>query len=172
MHGEEAIYSSPWVRLSMVDVEKPDGTRIPHHVVRSTADAAGVVVERDGLVLLIHRHRFTTGTWGWEVPAGRVDPGEAPAEAGRREVEEETGWRPGPVTAMFSSAPMNGTCDQRFHLFHATGAEHVGDPTDPNEADRIEWFDRDGVRALLRDGEVLDGMSVSGLAWWLAGLHA
>ena len=130
VHGERSLYESEWVRLSLVDVELPSGRRFEHHVVRMPAPAAGVVVtdpDHDG-VLLLWRHRFTTDTWGWEIPAGRVDPGESPIEAGHRETLEETGWRPGPLRSLVSYFPYNGISDGTFHLFAADRAEHVGDP--------------------------------------------
>ncbi len=45
-------------------------------------------------VLLLWRHRFITDTWGWEIPAGGIDPGETPPDAAARETLEETGWEP------------------------------------------------------------------------------
>ncbi len=170
VHGEEFIYRSDWVNLSLVDVERPDGSRVPHHVIRAAGPAAGTVVDRGDAVLLIHRHRFTTDTWGWEVPAGRVDAGETPMQAAARETLEETGWRPGPLTPLYRYHPTNGISDQTFHLFRATDATHVGEPTEQNEADRIEWVPWDEVRRLLSAGEILDGMAVTGLALVLAGL--
>lgn len=83
VHGERTLYDSSWIRLALVDVEIPDGERFEHHVVRMPAPAAGVVVHDERGVLLLWRHRFVTDTWGWEVPAGRVDPGES-VEEGRR----------------------------------------------------------------------------------------
>ena len=47
--------------------------------------------------LLLWRHRFITGSQGWEIPIGKIEPGEDPATAAARETEEETGWRPGPL---------------------------------------------------------------------------
>ena len=85
VHGERSLYSSEWVGLSLVDVELPSGRRFEHHVVRMPAAASGVVVQdpaHDG-VLLLWRHRFTTDSWGWEIPAGRIDAGETPEAAGR-----------------------------------------------------------------------------------------
>ena len=71
VHGERALYSSPWVGLRMVDVEIPGGERFEHHVVRVPRQAAGCVVhDPDRGVLLLWRHRFITDTWGWEIPAG------------------------------------------------------------------------------------------------------
>lgn len=167
VHGERALYESDWVRLTLVDVELPDGQRFEHHVVRSTADAASLVVRHpDRGILLLWRHRFVTDTWGWEVPAGRVDDGETPAEAARREALEETGWRPGDVRPVGVFHPTNGLSDQRFHVFTADEAEHVGDP-DPNEAARVAWVSLDEVRAAIARGEVTDGFSLTSLLWAL-----
>jgi ADP-ribose pyrophosphatase YjhB (NUDIX family) len=93
VHGERTIYDSPWVRLALTDVEIPGGARFDHHVVRMPAAASGTVVHDPARgVLLLWRHRFTTDTWGWEVPAGRIDDGETPEQAAARETLEETGW--------------------------------------------------------------------------------
>ena len=169
VHGERSLYESEWVRLRLVDVEIPGGERFEHHVVR-TAPAAGVVVvsEDRSSVLLLWRHRFITDTWGWEIPAGRVDEGESVVDAAAREVLEETGWQPGPLTSLGAYFPNNGVADTAFHLFVASGAEHVGDPTDWSESERVEWVELDTVRAAIEAGEVGDGLSLTALCWVLA----
>lgn len=55
-----------------------------------------------------------------------------------------------------------------FHIFTAAGASHVGDPTDPGESDRIEWVAVDDVRRMIADGEIYDGLSLTGLLGALA----
>lgn len=171
VHGERWLYESDWVGLSLVDVELPSGARFEHHVVRMPAHASGVVVsDPERGVLLLWRHRFTTDTWGWEIPAGRVDDGETPEDAGRRETLEETGWEPGPLRPITSYFPHNGTSDATFHLFRADGAEHRGEPTDPDEAERVEWLTWEQVRQELAAGHVGDGLSLTALLWVLAGL--
>ena len=141
VHGERPLYESNWVRLTLADVELPDGQRFEHHVVRATGEAVGVVVHDPVRgVLLLWRHRFITDTWGWEIPAGRVDEGESPEGAGSRETLEETGWQPGPLRRVGAYHPTNGLSDQRFRVFVADGAEEVGPPSDPNEAERVEWL--------------------------------
>jgi 8-oxo-dGTP pyrophosphatase MutT (NUDIX family) len=130
--------------------------------------AAGTVVHDPGQgLLLIHRHRFITDTWGWEIPAGGIDAGETPEEAAARETLEETGWRPGPLTPLLTYQPTNGLSDQRFHLFLAAGATHVGAPSDPGEAARIEWVPLDEVRGLVHRGEMPDGLSLTAVLWAL-----
>ena len=170
VHGERSLYESEWVRLTLVDVELPSGSRFEHHVIRMPAAAAGVVVEdpaHDG-VLMLWRHRFTTDTWGWEIPAGRIDDGESPEVAGRRETLEETGWRPGPLRHLTTYFPHNGTSDATFHLFAADGAEHVGDPYDTDEAERVEWVPWPDLVGEIHAGRVGDGLSLTALLWVLA----
>lgn len=167
-HGERPIYESDWVSVHMADVERPDGSRIDHHVIRVPMPAAGTIVLVGGRLLMLWRHRFVTDSWGWEIPAGKVDPGEEIAEAAARETLEETGWRPGPLTHLVSYHPSNGMSDQHFHVFLATEATYEGEPSDVNEAARIEWLEVDEVARLLRVGEFGDGLSFSAIAWWLA----
>ena len=169
VHGERRVYDNEWMRVALVDVELPSGARFEHHVLRMPAQASGVVVDvADRGVLLLWRHRFITDTWGWELPAGRVDAGESSIEAGARETLEETGWQPGPLEPMLSYFPHNGTSDMTFNLFVATSAAHVGDPTDPDESERVEWVPWDAVRAEIAAGRIRDGMSLTGLLYRLA----
>lgn len=169
MHGSRSLYDSPWVGLCLVDVEVPDGARFEHHVVRLPRPAVGCVVsDRERGLLLLYRHRFITDSWGWEVPAGGVDVGESLEQAAEREVLEETGWRPGPVRRLHGYHPSNGLSDQRFELFAAEGAAYVGPPSDPAESSRVEWVPGDEVAALVRAGQVQDGLSLTALLWWLA----
>lgn len=164
VHGEREIYSSEWVRLTLADVEVPGLRRFDHHVLRMPRPAAGVVVHDPGRgLLLLYRHRFITDTWGWEIPAGRVEEGESPIEAAARETEEETGWRPGELRLIVVSQPSNGSVDSRHHLFRADGAEHIGPPTDITEAERIEWVPLGQVRSLIDEGKIVSGATLIGL---------
>ena len=86
VHGERAIYESPWVSVALADVEVPGGQRFEHHVVRMPGEASGVVVLDRDRVLLIQRHRFITDTSGWEIPPaasrrGKIQPTQ---QGGRR----------------------------------------------------------------------------------------
>ena len=169
VHGERTIYDSAWVRLALTDIEIPGGQRFEHHVVRMPAEAAGTVVhDPDRGVLLLWRHRFTTDTWGWEVPAGRIDEGETPLQAAVRETVEETGYQPGPLRLLTTYFPHNGSSDATFHLFLADGATHLGPPSDPTESERVEWVPIDVLRDEIQAGRVGDGLSLTALLWWFS----
>lgn len=164
VHGRRPIYESPWVSLDLVDVELPDGRRFEQHVVRMGRPVAAlVVVDERERVLLMWRHRHVTDTWGYEIPAGRVEEGESAEETAVREAEEETGWRPGPVRPLVTSQPSNGSIDSHHHLFLADGAEYIGPPTDITEAERIEWVPLGDVRGLIAEEKIVSGPTLIGL---------
>jgi len=169
VHDERTLHETEWVRLALSDVESPTGDRSDHHVVRVPAAAAGVVIDDDERgVLLLWRHRFTTATAGWEIPAGPVADGESPDEAAEREAVEETGWRPGELRHLTTFFPHNGLSDATFHLFLTDHADQVGERQDHTAAQRVEWVSWDNVTAAIRSGEVHDGLSLTALLWVLA----
>jgi 8-oxo-dGTP pyrophosphatase MutT (NUDIX family) len=166
VHGERVLYDSEWLRLALTDVEIPGGDRFEHHVVRMPWKASGTVVHDPARgVLLLWRHRFITDSWGWEIPAGRIDPGETPEAAARRETVEETGWEPGPLRSLIAYHPTNGLSDQVFHCFLAAGATRIGEPTDIAESERIEWVDIGALRGIVEQGEMLDGLSLTAVLY-------
>jgi 8-oxo-dGTP pyrophosphatase MutT (NUDIX family) len=130
--------------------------------------ATVVVVDGRQRVLLLWRHRFITDTWGWEVPAGWAEEGEDIAETARREVEEETGWRPGPLTALTSYFALPGISDQHFTVFRAAGATYLGKASDTSEAAHVKWVPMGEVAGLIAQGELTDGPSLTALSLAMA----
>ncbi len=180
--GERSLYESPWVRLHLIDVVHPDGHRYSHHALRQPLPAVGCVVSRrtpgatggageqaEHQVLLLWRHRLVPDTWGWEVPAGRFEPGETAEQAASRETLEETGWTVHEVRHVMGFHPIGGTGDHRFEVCLARPGEQVGLP-DPAESDRVEWVGLSRVRGLVREGQVSEGLSLVALLWLLSGL--
>ena len=168
VHGERSLYESDWMQLRLVDVEQPGGQRFEHHVLRTPANAAGVLVhDHERGVLLLWRHRFITDAWGWEIPAGKVDPGESPEAAAAREVEEETGWRPGALRPLCRFAVASGITDHSFTAFLADGATFVGEPADAFEAERVEWVPLHDVRLALTAGSMCDGPTLAVISYAL-----
>ena len=169
VHGRRTLYESDWVNLSLEDVELAEGRRLEHHVIRMPRQSVAVVVRDDAdRVLLLWRHRFITDTWGWEIPTGIVETGETPVETAAREVEEETGWRPGPLRPIVYSQPSNGISNSEHYLFRADGATYQGPPSDTTESDRIEWVPLAEVRRLIDKREIVDGPTLTALLYTLA----
>lgn len=160
VHGERIVDGGRRARLSVADVELPDGVRFEQYVIRAPQSAMVAVLDERERLLLMRRHRFVFDRWVWELPGGYIDDEEQPAACAAREVEEETGWRPGSVEPLLSFQPWVATADAENLLFLARDAEHIGAPTDVNEAERVAWIPLEEARELVSQGEIVGAGTV------------
>jgi 8-oxo-dGTP pyrophosphatase MutT (NUDIX family) len=167
IHSEKTLYADAWLDVRVADVELPDGRHLDHRLVRTRPGAGAVVTDERDRVLLIWRHRFITDSWGWEIPMGAVEEGEMPQAAAAREVEEETGWRPGLLRPLLAVQPSNGISDGLHYVYRGESATYIGPPSDAWEAERIEWRPLSGIRKLIDNGEIVCGTTLSALLYVL-----
>ncbi|MDQ1288258.1 MAG: 8-oxo-dGDP phosphatase [Actinomycetota bacterium] len=167
IHGERVVDDSRRGRLSIAEVELPDGVRFEQYVLRMPK-ASIVSVVNDGSVLMMWRHRFVIDRWVWELPGGYVDEAEDPAATAAREVEEETGWRPLALERVAAFQPMVSTIDSENLIFVSRGAELTGTPRDINEAERISWIPLSDIESMMQRGEIVGSSSMVALLWTLA----
>jgi 8-oxo-dGTP pyrophosphatase MutT (NUDIX family) len=168
VHSEKPLYTDPWLNIRLADVELPNGRHLEHRLIHTAPGAGAVVTDQNGRALLLWRHRFITDTWGWEIPIGKADAGEDPALAAAREVEEETGWRPGPLRPLMRVEPTPGISDSVHHLYRADSATQIGAPKDDFESSRIEWVPLDMVPGLISRGEITSGTTLAALLYTIA----
>ncbi|MFC5801453.1 NUDIX hydrolase [Streptomyces formicae] len=161
--GERTVYENRWVTVNMADVELPNGRHLDHTVIRLRPVAVATVVNDDNEVLLLWRHRFITGAWGWELPSGGTGEGEDPVEAAARELQEETGWRPGPMRLLLAVDPMPGISTSHHRVYWSDRAEYVGHPEDDFESARREWVPLKSVPELVSRGEIRSANAVAAL---------
>ncbi len=120
-----------------------------------------VAVDRDGVVTLVRQPRPSVGTAVLEIPPGGLEPGEVPLAAAQRELREETGLHGGEwhEAASFFTTP--GFCDERMHVFVATGVE-AGEAS-PEEGEELELVrvhvdDLAGLLPGLEDAKTMVGL--------------
>ena len=168
VYGERVVYDNPWVRLTLADIEPPDGRRFEHHVVRLFPVAIALVLNDHDEVLMLWRHRFVADAWGWELPGGIINAGEDGASCAAREAEEETGWRPISLKHLVTYQPMIGMVDSPHEIYVGLGATLIGEPTDREEAGRIAWIPLGEVLGMISRNEVIGSGSLVGLLHVLA----
>ncbi len=164
--GTERKYPGRVISLDLDTVRFPDGTTGTLEMVRHPGAAAVLPFldppkSADPRVLLIRQFRHAADGYIWEIPAGRLDPGEAPEACARRELVEETGYRAGVLRPLLSLLTTPGFTDERIHLFQAADlvpgeARHEADEF--LETHPLRWSE---VLRMARDGEIRDSKTLS-----------
>jgi len=128
-------------------------------------DAVAVLALAEERVLVVEQYRVAIDQTTLELPAGLIEPGEAPVAAARRELMEEAGFD-AELTELLSFYSSPGFTDERITLFLARNLTVRRRPADPDEKLRVRWIE---WRALLEDiqaGRVATSSpTVAGLLW-------
>lgn len=124
--SSQLIHSGPIFSVVRETVRLPSGLEQALDFVRHGGAVAVAALDQDGRMVLVRQYRHATGETLLEVPAGRLEPGEDPERAARRELEEETGLRAQRWTFLtrFFAAP--GFCSERLVLFLAEELSPAG----------------------------------------------
>jgi len=139
---------------------------IKRSVVRHIGSAVMMAVDDKKRVLLVRQYRLPAEKRMWELPAGRLDPGEKPLDAAKRELKEETGYTAKKWTKMVSYFASPGYVQERMTLFLAEKLT-AGDAT-PMDDEQIEvrWFKKKELAELIAEGKIEDGKTIIGFLTW------
>ena len=156
-------------KLFTVSEEKavdPDGFEIHRSIVRHPGSAVMIAVDRKDRVLLVHQYRLPAGAKLWEIPAGKLDPGETPLTAAKRELREETGvtakkWVK--LTAFFASP---GYVAEKMNLFLAADLTEGEQNLMDDERIVCRWFEKKELHKLIRTGKIIDAKTIIAFYLW------
>jgi ADP-ribose pyrophosphatase len=167
------VYKGPAFSVSSDRVREPNGIDARRDVVRHSGSAVILAVDDsrpDPRILLERQYRYAANAYLWELPAGRVDPGEKPLAGAKRELLEETGYRAAKWTKALFFYPSPGFLDETMTVYLARGLR-AGD-AQPEEDERIECQLTPLSRALemVRSGEICDGKTIASVLWLADGL--
>ncbi len=145
------------------EVELPSGRRSTFDVLKHPGAAAAVVFVGDERIVMLRQYRHAVGQWLWEIPAGKLDPGEGPAECIAREIEEETGLRARSIEPLGEMVPAPAYTDERIWLFLATGTEAGTLAHGVDEEIEVHEMDFTEALALVASGGIVDAKTIAGL---------
>ena len=162
------VYDSPWCALDRHEIRLQDEETGEYHVFRVPDAICVLPVTTGGDVVMVWQHRHPHGRTHWELPAGRINHGEAPAVAAERELLEETGYRAGELVEVTGFFPINGISDHYAHVFLAKNCEYAGEP-ELEDAERLLVRTRplNEVRRQLLEGQLHDGFTALTLFYGL-----
>lgn len=161
--ASRSIHDGRVVKLFVDRIRLPNGHEMDLEVVRHVGAAAVVPLDRDDNVLMVRQYRHATGGWLLEVPAGKLDAGEPPDRCARREVEEETGHRPGRLVPMGWIWTTPGFSDERIWLYLACDLEPSAQRLEQDEVLTVERVPLADAVAMAACGDIVDGKSVCAL---------
>lgn len=114
-------------------------------------------------VILIHNYRFVVGRELLELPAGTLEPGEAPAVCAARELEEETGYVAERIEPLCNFYTTPGFTNELMHAFMATGLKHQGQKCEATEQIRVQPMSLSDALDACVDGRIVDGKTIAAL---------
>lgn len=162
----EVIFEGRVIRVERERVTLANGHSTVIEAVRHRGSVVIIATPAPGTLVLIRQFRPVINKWIWELPAGSLDPGEAPGTAVVRECEEEIGLTPRRVTALGSWYPTPGFCDEIMHFYLCEDLAAPEGPVSRDEDEQIEpaTVDLAAVREMIADGRVVDMKTMVGLS--------
>ncbi len=168
--ASRTVYTGRVIGLDVDTVRYPDGSKGELEIIRHPGAAAVIPVAsdpggRDPTLLLIKQYRYATDGVLWEIPAGRLSPGEAPADCARRELLEEVGVTAGRIEPLFTVWTTPGFTDERIHLFWAGDLQAGAHAREHDEFIEVVPRPLSDVLAGIRSGEICDGKTVAAILY-------
>jgi ADP-ribose pyrophosphatase len=120
-------------------------------------------------VCLLRQYRHAAGGWIWELPAGKLEPGEPPLVTAQRELAEEAGVQAQRWSSLGTYVSSPGVFDEVIHVYLATGIEPAESAAEIDEVFEVHWLGLDVAVGRALTGEIRDGKTIVGL---LRGAHA
>jgi len=157
------IYKGRILDLNIEKAVMPDGREVELEIIAHPGGACILPVHENGDVTLIRQFRHAVGGTIWEVPAGRIDDGENPAEAAIRELREETGLDSKKIEKLGEFLPTPGFCSEVVHLYIAQNLKECAQQLEEDEYIEVVRLPFEEAMKKVMKGEITDGKTVVSL---------
>lgn len=157
----ETRFQGRLLRLEVDQVELPNGHRSVREVARHPGGVCVLPLFDDGTVSLVRQFRYPYKEVVAELPAGKLEPGEDPDLAVRRELSEETGYEAGQWVPMGVFYPSPGFTDEVLHLYFARDLTEGDAHPDDDEFLDTQRVPFHRLVDLVMSGQVRDGKTIA-----------
>jgi ADP-ribose pyrophosphatase len=164
--SSEEKYRTPIFWVTEDKAVDPDGFEIKRAIVQHAGSAVMMAVDDRNRILLVRQYRLPARASLWELPAGRLDPGESPLKAAKRELKEETGYQAKKWKKLVMFFPSPGFLAERMTIFLAKNLTEGEQSTMEDERIEIRWFRPKEVEKMLLEGKITDAKTMIGFLFW------
>src|SRR5687768_7816128 len=159
--SSQRVYSGRIINLDVDTVRFPNGSTGELEMIRHPGASAvvpflGDPTGDDPQILLLKQYRYAAEEFLYEIPAGRLDPGEEPIDGARRELMEETGCEAERIEHLYTFYTTPGFTDERIHAFVAVGLTRGESRHETDEFITVETMTLSNALGLIEKGEIKD----------------
>jgi ADP-ribose pyrophosphatase len=159
------IFQGRVVSLQVDEVRLPNGGTSTREIVKHPG-AVAVIAIVDGKLLVVEQYRKPLERLQVEIPAGKLDPNEAPEAAAKRELEEETGYTCERVSLLHSMATSPGFADEIIHLYVAEGLKPGTAKPDEDEFLNLASISLEEAAKEIAEGRICDAKTLLAVYAW------
>ena len=159
------VYHGRLLRVLEDEVRLANGRTARREYVRHPGAVMIVPLLDSRTVVLVRQYRYPLARHFYEIPAGKIDPGEKPLQTARRELREECGYTARQWRHLTTIHPCIGYSDERIELYSARGLALVGHAPDDGELLEVVPMSFAAALRWVREGRITDEKTVIGLLW-------
>jgi len=157
------IYEGKIIRLTLDTVQLPNGATAELEIVHHPGGAAVIALDAENRVCVLRQYRHAAGGWLWELPAGKLDNGEAPLLCAQRELEEEAGMQAADWQSLGKIVSSPGVFTEVIHLYLARALSAVPTRREEHEVIEVHWLPWSEALRMAQTGEIEDAKTLAGL---------
>ena len=161
--NEKEIFDGKIIRVHVDDVELSDGSLSFREVVEHSGGVCVAALTDEGELLMVRQYRYPFHRELLEVPAGKLEKGEDPLEAGKRELEEECGVVADEIISLGEIYPTVAYCSEIIRMFAAKGLRKTDQHLDEGEFLGVEKVKFEDALAMVMKGEIRDAKTVAAI---------
>lgn len=162
--GRELKYEGTILKVYMDDIEMPDGKIAKWDFINHDGAAAVVPVTDDGKILMVRQYRNALDRYTLEIPAGKLDDAnEDTAVCAARELEEETGYKPGRMELLITLRTWIAFTNEKIDVYAAYGLIPSEQKLDEDEYIDVAAYTMEELKEMIFKGEIQDTKTVSAL---------
>ena len=156
---EQTVFSGRLLELRVDEVELPDGRRAVREFVVHPGAACILALRDPHSMILVRQYRYAVDSELWEIPAGKLDPGETPLQCAKRELLEETGYEAATWSECLRFLSSPGFSNEWLTLFMARSLNHVAERW-IDEIPTCRIFPVEQALQMVRSGEIADAKTI------------